>query len=143
MTAYISISYNKRKLLEPALTAIVDTLKAFKIRSFVFTDKYRFDSSQERQMMLQAMEHIDNSDFLIAETSDKAIGIGVEAGYAKAINKPIIYVRCSNAEQSTTLSGISDYQVIYENEWDLKTQLGVIIESMLRTANYSNKKTGI
>jgi 2'-deoxynucleoside 5'-phosphate N-hydrolase len=135
MTAYISTSYNKRKLLEPALTAIVDTLKAFKIRSFVFTDKYKFDSDQERQMMLQAMEDIDNSDFLIAETSDKAIGIGIEAGYAKAKNKPVIYVRQANAEHSTTVSGISDYQLIYENEKDLKMQLAVIMEAMLRTAN--------
>lgn len=135
MTAYISISYNKSKLLEPALTAIVDTLKGFKIHSFVFTDKYKFDPGQERQMMLQAMEDIDNSDFLIAETSDKAIGIGVEAGYAKAKNKPVIYVRQANAEHSTTVSGISDYQLIYENEKDLKTQLAVIMEAMLRTAN--------
>jgi nucleoside 2-deoxyribosyltransferase len=135
MTAYISISYNKRQLLDSALTAIVDTLKAFEIHSFVFTDKYKFDSGQERQMMLQAMEDIDNSDFLIVETSDKAIGIGVEAGYAKAKNKPVIYVRRANAEHSTTVSGISDYQLIYENERDLKTQLAVIIEAMLRTAN--------
>lgn len=135
MTAYISISYNERKLLDAAITAMVDTLKGFKIHSFIFMDKYKFDSSQERQMMLQAMEDIDNSDFLIAETSDKAIGIGVEAGYAKAKNKPVIYVRQANAEHSTTVSGISDYQLIYENERDLKTQLAEIIGAMLRTAN--------
>ena len=36
---------------------------------------------------------IDNSDILIAEVSEKAIGVGIEVGYAKAKGKPIIYIK--------------------------------------------------
>lgn len=74
-------------------------------------------------MMNQAIRDIDNCDILIAETSDKGIGIGIEVGYAKAKNKPIIYIRSAKAEHSTTVSGISDYQIIYADIGDLKNKL--------------------
>ena len=131
MTAYISISYSKRKLLDKELTAIIKTLNEFKINSFVFVDNYKFDPAQEREMMQQAMTDIDNCDILIAETSDKAIGIGIEVGYAKAKNKPVIYIRQKNAEHSTTVSGISDFQIIYGNINDLQIQLADTIRQLL------------
>ena len=78
----------------------------------------------ERQMMKQAITDIDNSDIIIAEASDKGIGIGIgiEVSYAKAKNKPIIYALQKIAEHSTTVSGISDFQIIYENQADLRKQ---------------------
>ena len=76
----------------------------------------------ERQMMKQAITDIDNSDIIIAEASDKGIGIGIEVSYAKVKNKPIIYARQKNSEHSTTVSGISDFQIIYENQADLRKQ---------------------
>ena len=41
--------------------------------------------------MKQATADIDKCDILIAETSDRGIGIGIEVGYAKAKKKPIFY----------------------------------------------------
>jgi 2'-deoxynucleoside 5'-phosphate N-hydrolase len=127
MTAYISVSFNKRKLVDKELNAIIDTLKAFNIAAFIFVDKYQFDLSQEHKMMQQAMLDIDNCDLLIAETSDKGIGIGIEVGYAKAKEKPIIYVRQKDSEHSSTVSGISDFQIIYLDNNDLKRQLAYIL----------------
>jgi len=130
MRAYISVSFNKRKLLDKELTAIITTLKEFGIAAFVFVDHYKFELSEERQMMEQAMNEIDNCDLLIAETSDKGIGIGVEAGYAKAKNKPVIYLRQTDAAHSTTVSGISDSQIIYSDSGDLAKQLAVILDNL-------------
>jgi hypothetical protein len=56
MRAYISVSFNKRKLLDKELTAIITTLKKFDIAAFVFVDHYKFELSEERQMMEQAMK---------------------------------------------------------------------------------------
>jgi 2'-deoxynucleoside 5'-phosphate N-hydrolase len=131
MKAYISISFSKRKFLSKELNAINEILADFKTESFVFVDNYQFDATQERQMMIQAMNDIDNCDILIAETSEKGIGIGVEVGYAKAKNKPVIYLRQFEAEHSTTVSGISDFQVIYSNTLDLKTKLTTILSNIL------------
>lgn len=123
MKAYIAVSYSKRKLVDKEIALIIETLNTFDISSFVFVDNYKFDISQEKQMMLQAMTDIENCDILIAETSEKGIGIGIEVGFAKAKGKIVIYVRHQNAEHSTTVSGISDFQIVYSNSEDLKIKL--------------------
>lgn len=130
MTAYISISYSKRKILQKELDAIAETVKLFSITPFVFVDTYNFTPSQEKEMMQQAFTEIDKCKLLIAETSDKAIGIGIEAGYAKAKNKPVIYLRNKNAEHSTTVSGASDFKIIYSDTDDLRKQLFEILKKM-------------
>ena len=78
-------------------------------------------------MMQTAFAEIDKCEILIAEVSDKAIGIGIEVGYAKAKNKPVIYLRHATAEHSTTVSGASDYTVIYADDTDLKKQLSQLV----------------
>lgn len=130
-TAYISLSFQNRPLLTPVLTAISEALYHAEIIPFVFVDHYTFSTSQERSMMAQAMKDIERCDLLIAETSDKAIGIGVEAGYAKAQGKPVIYLRHKDAAHSTTVAGISDFQIIYKDAEDLKQQLGALIKQRL------------
>lgn len=132
ISAYISISHSQRKPLEESLQAIITTLARSGIVSFVFMDSYSFDDSQSAEMMQQAMKDIDQCDLLIAETSHKAIGIGVEAGYARAKNKPVIYLRQQEAEHSSTMAGISDFQVIYKNPADLKAQLSAAVAEILK-----------
>lgn len=131
MKAYISVSLSKRKFLEAEIAAIKDKLKTFGITSFLFVDQYKFSSAEEKQMMEQAMTDIDCCDMLIAETSDKGIGIGIEAGYAKAKGKTVIYLRQADAEHSTTLSGISDFRVIYFDKHDLGKQLSEVLSEMI------------
>lgn len=132
MTAYIAISYSQRNELAEELTVIKEVLVASGINPFVFIERFQFDPSQEKEMMQEAMRQLDTTDLLIAETSDKAIGIGIEAGYAKAKGKPVIYIRNKKAEHSTTLSGISDQQVIYENSIDLKEKLQMILKQVMK-----------
>ncbi len=132
MQAYIAISFSKRKFLQKELDAIIDALKTCSILPFVFVDNFSFSPGMENEMMQQAFAAIDKSDLLIAETSDKAIGIGVEVGYAKAKNKPILYLRNENAEHSTTISGASDFKIIYCDANDLKKQLTGIITTLVK-----------
>ena len=134
MKAYISISFAKRYSLVEEVNSIIETLKKLNIEPFIFVDSYKFTSSQEKEMMEQAMLSIDSCDLLIAETTDKGIGIGVEVGYAKGKGKPVIYIRNKNGEHSTTVSGISDFQIIYDNLLDLKRQLAVAISAIVTSA---------
>ena len=48
-SAYISVSYSKRKSLDKELNAMTEGLNTFNITSFVFVDHYRFDANEERQ----------------------------------------------------------------------------------------------
>jgi nucleoside 2-deoxyribosyltransferase len=134
MQAYISIGYHTRKQSNTIIEAIVDVLTLSNISPFVFVDEYTFSASEESQMMRQAFAEIDKSDLLIAEVSEKGIGIGVEVGYAIAKRKPVIYLRRATAEHSTTVSGASDFQIIYNDVADLKLQLGQILRT---SAGYS------
>lgn len=124
---YISISYSKRSTLDTSVQAIVSAVNSCDMVPFVFVDQYRFDPSEEQAMMKQAMDDIVRCDLLIAETSEKAIGIGAEAGYAKGKGKPVIYLRHVSAEHSTTVSGMSDYQVIYADAEDLREKLITVL----------------
>jgi hypothetical protein len=45
----------------------------------------------------------------------------------------VIYLRHKEAEHSTTLSGASDYRVIYKNTDDLQRQLEMIIKEITAT----------
>jgi len=127
MLAYISISFSRRQLLNAELQVIIDALHSCNMEAFVFVDHYRFEKVQEQEMMRQAFADIDSCDLLIAEVSEKAIGIGVEVGYAKAKGKPVIYLRKSNAEHSTTVAGASDYQVVYKDLNELLVLLKAIV----------------
>lgn len=127
MQAYISISFSKRKELEKEVQVLKNALETFGISGFVFVDEYQFSANEETEMMQKAMEDVEKSAILIAEVSEKGIGIGIEVGYAKAKNIPVIYVRNSSSEHSTTVSGIADFKIIYENEIDLEEKLEKII----------------
>ena len=127
MQAYISISFSKRKELEKEVQVLKNALETFGISGFVFVDEYQFSANEETEMMQKAMEDVEKSAILIAEASEKGIGIGIEVGYAKAKNIPVIYVRNSSSEHSTTVSGIADFKIIYENEIDLEEKLEKII----------------
>ena len=129
-TAYISLSIRKRKLLDPVVTVITTALTRFGITPLVFVDNHHFTAAQEQEMMQQAMKDIDGCSLLIAETSDKGIGIGVEVGYARAKGKPVIYLRHQSAKHSSTVSGISNYQIIYANDKELKDQITAILKEI-------------
>ena len=133
--AYISVSYSKRHLLNEELLIIAEVLHQCGITPFVFVDNYQFDKTQERLMMQQAFADIDKADILIAETSDKAIGIGVEVGYAKAKGKTIVYVRHISAAHSTTVAGTSDYQIVFKNTNDLALQMKNLLMTIQKNIN--------
>lgn len=128
MTAYIAISYEGRQRLSAELETICTALKECNIDPFVFVDHYTFRPEEETAMMKQAMIEIDRCDILLAAASEKAIGIGIEAGFAKGKGKTVIYIRNAAAAHSTTLSGLSDHQIIFMNLTDLSNKLTGILK---------------
>ena len=128
MKAYIAIPYQGRNEIREELDTITSILNQCGVSPLIFADQNSFKAEEEQQMMQQAMEDINESDWLIALASEKAIGIGIEAGFAKGKGKPVIFIRHMEAEHSTTLSGISDYQIIYVDLQDLGQKLTRIVD---------------
>lgn len=127
----MAVKFDKNQMHNPVIEMVKEVLLQRQIVPIVFIEQYHFSMSEEREMMNKAMEEIDRCDLLIAETSVKGIGIGIEAGYAKGKNIPVIYLRHKGASHSSTLSGLSDYQIIYSDENDLSLKLNSTLECLL------------
>lgn len=130
--AYCAISYNSRQNYNEEIQVINDLFSQQDIELFVFVDHYRFKKDEEKEMMATAFNEIESCDFLIAELSTKAIGVGIEIGYAYAKKKPILYLRKENAEYSTTTAGCTTYHIAYKNSHDLIEQLQTVIHSIIK-----------
>ena len=128
--AYLSIGIHSRHLLNAEVEILRKTLAHFQVELFVFVDKYHFLPDQEKQMMQQAFADIESSHFLIAEVSQKAIGVGIEIGYAAASHKPVIFIRNASSEHSTTASGTATHTLIYQSLTDLENRLSALLSNM-------------
>lgn len=128
--AYLSIGYHNRQKLAAEITAIREVLSAHQMELFVFVDQYHFTPQQEKEMMQQAFRDISSSDLLVAEVSEKAIGVGIEIGYAAALGKPVIYLRQAHAEHSTTAAGTAGYSVVYAGPEEITPLLAPIVAKL-------------
>jgi 2'-deoxynucleoside 5'-phosphate N-hydrolase len=116
---FCSYSYSKRheyedfheKLKKYLLDNIAD-----KMYAFVYDFKEDVD---DQTLMETALSIIKKSDYLIVEPSNKSIGVGIEAGYAKANNIPIIYLIKEGEDVSQTMNGISSFKVNYNTVDDV------------------------
>lgn len=124
---YISCSFSMQQELREVTDRIKEEIEAIGYKPFVFIEQYTFTLHQEKEMMIQAMKDIDESCCLLAETTDKGIGIGIEAGYAKSQGKPVVYLRQTDVSHSTAMSGLADYHILYKNIEDLGIQLRNIL----------------
>ncbi|WP_420553078.1 nucleoside 2-deoxyribosyltransferase [Tenacibaculum aiptasiae] len=127
---YLAISYSNRKLFDKEVKNLIELCFINNIELLSFVDKYNFKENEEKEMMKTAFNEIDKSDFLIAELTTKSIGVGIEIGYAKAKEKPIIYLRKKGSEYSTTASGSSTHNIEYENENNLIEQMKNVLKQI-------------
>lgn len=135
MKAYIATSFSNRQNDESIINCIVRTLDNLQIQPLVFVNTYLFSAAKEKEMMEAAMKAIDDCEILIANGSHKAIGVGIETGYAKAKGKLAIYIRPKQAAHSTTLSGICDHQIVYESLDELSLLLHHALQSEKAKSN--------
>lgn len=126
-TAFVSVSFAHRHILADALAAISEACVASGLRAHIFVNAYSFAPEQTRAMMDQTVADIRAAQVLIAEVTHKAIGVGIEVGYAAALGIPVIYVRHTDAEPSTTVGGLADHMVVYANTESLRRQLSILL----------------
>jgi len=129
-TAFISMTFGQKDRVTEVINRLKEVLSTYNIASKAFVDEYNFDKQEEDVMMAVACKEISQCDFLIAELSHKAVGVGVEVGYAVGLGKAVIYMRDHNAEHSTTVAGISSYKLIYTSLDDMEQQLRLIMIDM-------------
>ncbi len=124
---YIGVGFKERKALNNEISVIKEVLISNGYTPVVFVDDFSFEPSDEREMMRVACQEISDSEMLVAELSSKAIGVGIEVGYAKALGKRIVYLRRKDAEYSKTIGGLADESIEYDNVDDLKEKFSSVV----------------
>jgi len=64
-------------------------------------------SFDAHDLMQRALDAIRHSAAVVVEFTEKGVGLGIEAGYAAALDIPVFVLLRPEAEVSTTLGGIS------------------------------------
>ncbi|MGY0218414.1 nucleoside 2-deoxyribosyltransferase [Endozoicomonadaceae bacterium StTr2] len=72
-------------------------------------------SFSAQDIMQDTFAKIDASDLVVVDVTEKGIGLGIEAGYAKAKGKALIIVARDSVEVSTTIKGIADQIIFFNN----------------------------
>jgi len=120
--AYLAISLSNRPHFDREIASLKKSLANQGIDLLVFVDQFQFGAGEERAMMKQAFASIEQSDLLVVEMSKKAVGVGIETGYAFAKNIPIIYLKRKKQSYSTTTGGCADVFINYSSVADLARQ---------------------
>lgn len=90
--------------------------KGVEIFAFVFDFQ---DPLDDHILMTAALNEIDKSDMVLVELSNKSVGVGLEAGYAKAKGKIIGYLYKNGSDLQQTVNGIADYLIPYDLSGDV------------------------
>ncbi len=75
------------------------------------------------ELMRLTFEAIRGCDLLLVELSEKGVGVGIEAGYAAALGKPVWVIAHQGADLSTTLAGIAQRVILYNDLQELSAIL--------------------
>lgn len=128
MRAFIAHSFAHTAQQQAVLHELFAVLDAYGIQGFSFVLSYpAYPKGSEKEMMQDALKELSSSDLLIAEVSNKEVGVGLEVGYAKAKGIPIVYLRHEESEYSKTVGGVADDQLVYKGG-DLSELLAPVIE---------------
>lgn len=90
--------------------------KSIEVFAFVFDFKQKVNN---KTLMKNAFKEIEKSDLLLAEVSDKSVGVGIEVGYAKAKGIKTAYLYKKDSVLQPTIAGTVDYLVEYSSSDDV------------------------
>jgi nucleoside 2-deoxyribosyltransferase len=127
---FLSVGFQQRQKLQQEFSVILGVLDAFNLHAIDFVAQFSFSPDEEQAMMQTALAHIEASSLLIAEVSQKAIGVGIEIGYAVGKGIPVVYLRKQGSAYSTTVGGVAHAMVVYEDAEDLRVKLTQVLEDI-------------
>jgi nucleoside 2-deoxyribosyltransferase len=123
MKAYLAIKYHadfaNRNRIE-GLLAVLENIGYQTFCAVKDLEGWGTISHTPDVLMRKSFELIDDCDVMVVDLTEKGVGVGIEAGYAFAKNKPIITIAQNGSPISETLRGISSLITTYEHLSDLK-----------------------
>ena len=122
MKAYFAIKFHEDSKNKKLIETISEILKQKGIETIVMTRDYENWAKIKftpKELMELTFKEIEKSDILIADITEKGVGIGIEAGYAFAKRKPVIVIAKEGSDIPNTLRGIAKKVVFYKKAEDL------------------------
>lgn len=92
-------------------------------------------SFDAHDLMQHALDAIRHSSAVVVEFTEKGVGLGIEAGYAAALDIPVFVLLRSEAEVSATLDGISTEVFRYADDASLNNAAARIAEKTGRATD--------
>ena len=106
-----------------------DVLQMYAVIRSVFSVKYTVICPHETSAEQYNSKELFLSGyckFVIAEVTEKSIGVGIELGWASLLNIPVICICKDTVTPSKCLSVISDKFISYKDMSDLKKKLNIM-----------------
>jgi 2'-deoxynucleoside 5'-phosphate N-hydrolase len=69
------------------------------------------------ELMRHTFLELRDSKLVIVDLTEKGVGVGIEAGYARARGIPVVVIAASGTEISESLVGIAE-RVFYYQDWE-------------------------
>ena len=123
MKAYVAFKFKEDYSDRPLIEAVTGALERAGIETRVMVrdqEAWGAVKFEPRDMMRRAFAEIDACDILVAEFSEKGVGLGIEAGYAYAKGKPVYVIAREGSEISETLEGIAKQVIFYTDPSEIK-----------------------
>lgn len=117
MRFFIGIKYDKsgnnRSFIEQLMSELVKKGHSIEVLS---TNNIEGPVTEEStaELMQNSFSRIDESDALIIEFSRRGVGLGIEAGYAYAVGKPVYVIASGDSTIPKTLCSIATEIVYYK-----------------------------
>ena len=109
-TVYLAIKFHadhRNRELVDRISAVFEKHGLTTICAARDFEKWGQVSFDAHDLMQRALEAIHRSAAVVVEFTEKGVGLGIEAGYAAALDIPVFVLLRPEAEVSTTLDGIS------------------------------------
>ena len=121
--AYFGIKFYEDNRNRDEINSISATLQDDGIHTVCIArdvEKWGDVTLSSKELMQITFEEIDKSDFVILEMSEKGVGLGIEAGFAVARNKPLIVLIKQGFKLSNTIQGIANIVIPYSQPNEIK-----------------------
>jgi nucleoside 2-deoxyribosyltransferase len=132
MKVFLSIKFHEDSSNRALIEKIISAIEANGCEAVcVIRDIERWGEhkSSIQELMQQTFDLIGSCDVVVVDLSEKGVGIGIEAGYACAMGKPIWVIARSESELSETLLGIAKTVRTYEDAEELSRIFFDLIKS--------------
>ena len=122
MMAFIAVKYHEDHHNRPLVETIAAALEHHGVGSrCIARDIEQWGACRftPQVLMQHTFQAIDASAFIVIDLTEKGVGLGIEAGYAYARQKPIVVIGRTGPAISTTLTGVAQHMFLYTHLDDL------------------------